>query len=74
VIHILPFAACQIVGRLLFKQYPIPALAICAVGCAITAITYWRSVLPESLKNGLHSRYKKAGRKFGFVRAAKVAE
>ncbi len=74
VLHILPFAACLIVGRLFFEQYPIPALAICAVGCAITAFIYWGSVIPESLKNGLRSRYKKVGRKFGFVAAAKTAE
>jgi O-antigen/teichoic acid export membrane protein len=74
VIHALPFTAFLIVGRLLFGTYPIPALALCAVGGATLAIFYWRSVLPQSLKAGLTRRYEKLTRRSGFSGAPGVAK
>ena len=50
VIHVLPFAGCLVIGRLLFNTYLIPAVAVCMVGGIILSIFYWRSVLPQSLK------------------------
>ncbi len=73
-LHVLPFAIGLIVGRLVLKQYPVPAILLCAVGGGIMALTYWHSVLPKSLKNGLIRRYEKVGRKIGFVKAVKTDE
>lgn len=70
VIHTLPFAICLIVGRIFFKPYPVPALALCVVGSIILAIFYWRGVLPESLKAGLRRRCQKISRRPRFVHAA----
>jgi O-antigen/teichoic acid export membrane protein len=63
VIHTLPFTLCLIVGRLLFKTYPLPAAIVCLAGGMTVAIFYWRSVLPESLKSGLRKRFEKMGRR-----------
>jgi hypothetical protein len=74
IVHVLPFTAFLIVGRLLFGTYPIPALALCAVGGGTLAIFYWRSVLPQSLKAGLMRRYEKLTRRSGFSGAPGVAK
>lgn len=68
-IHVLPFAACLVFGRWLFDAHPIPALAICAVGCVALAIFYWHSVLPPSLKSSLNRLMEKFGRKLGLAGA-----
>jgi O-antigen/teichoic acid export membrane protein len=73
-LHVLPFTACLVVGRLLFRTYPIPALAICAAGGLVLSIFYWRSVLPQSLKTGVQRRYEKIGRRLGFRVASAVAK
>ncbi|HXS67661.1 MAG TPA: oligosaccharide flippase family protein [Candidatus Polarisedimenticolia bacterium] len=70
VLHAVPFAICLILGRLFFKQYPVPALAGCAVGGVALAIFYWRSVLPLSLKNALTRRFEKLARRRGLPGAA----
>jgi O-antigen/teichoic acid export membrane protein len=67
--HVLPFAVCLVVARLMFRQYPIPALSLCAVGSVVLAIFYWRRVLPQSLKAGLQRRFDKIGRRFGLSTA-----
>jgi O-antigen/teichoic acid export membrane protein len=69
VIHVLPFTICLVVGRLLFKSYPVPALGLCAVGGVTLAIFYWHKVLPEKLKAVLHRRYEKIVCRFGFFGA-----
>jgi len=71
-IHSFPFAVCLVVGRMLFHSHPMPAVLVCAAGCAILAIFYWRSVLPESLKNGLRRMLNKMKRG-GRVSSAKKA-
>jgi len=73
-LHALPFSACLVIGRLLFKTYPVAALGVCAAGCAMLAVLYWRSVLPGSLKNGLRRRYEKIGRRVGFIGAGAPAK
>jgi hypothetical protein len=73
-LHCLPFFACLVAGRLLFKAYPVPAMAVCAVGCVTLAVFYWRSVLPGSLKNGLRRRYEKIGRRAGVSGAGVAAK
>ena len=62
-IHVLPFAVCLAIGRWLFDAYPIPALAICAIGCLSLAIFYWHSVLPPSLKSAVGRLARKIGLK-----------
>src|SRR6185437_11941926 len=52
-LHILPFAVCLVIGRLLFRSYPVAAIAICAIGCVVLAALYWRHVLPHRVKAGL---------------------
>jgi O-antigen/teichoic acid export membrane protein len=73
-LHVLPFTICLVIGRLFFKGYPVAAVAVCLIGSASLAISYWRSVLPESLKSGLRRRYEKLGRRIGFVAAANAVE
>lgn len=73
-IHVLPFTICLVIARLLFKTYPVPAILVCAAGGAVLAVTYWKRVLPHSLKAGLQRRYEKIGRRFGFSSAAAVAK
>jgi hypothetical protein len=63
-----------VIGRLLFKSYPIPAVAVCAVGGVTLAIFYWRSVLPQSLKSGLLRRFEKVTRRIGLSGAASAAK
>lgn len=74
IIHVLPFTVALIVGRLLFRMYPIPAVAVCLAGGAMLAMFYWRSVLPESLKNGLRKRFEKIGRRARLSQAVNTAE
>jgi O-antigen/teichoic acid export membrane protein len=68
-VHVLPFTLSLVVGRLLFKTYPIAAMALCAAGGVVLAVFYWRSVLPEKLKSGLSRRFEKIGRRFGLAGA-----
>lgn len=68
-IHVLPFTISLVGGRLLFKTYPIAAMALCAAGAVILSVSYWRSVVPEKLKSGLSRRFEKIGRRFGLARA-----
>jgi O-antigen/teichoic acid export membrane protein len=49
--HALPFAVCLIVGRLLFESHAVLALGICAAGALVLAISYWKSVLPQRIKD-----------------------
>jgi O-antigen/teichoic acid export membrane protein len=72
-IHVLPFTLCLIVGRLMFKSYPIPALGLCAVGGITLAIFYWRSVLPEKLKSAVRRLQAKVKRLVGFSSAPDAA-
>lgn len=73
-VHVLPFAACLVVGRMFYKQYPIPCAVLVVTGSVVLAIFYWRSVLPLSLKNGLSRRFEKIGRRFGMSGAASPAK
>ena len=73
-IHALPFGACLVIARLIFKQYPIPAVGLCAAGGVVLTIFYWRSVLPQSLKAGLQRRFEKIGRRLGFSAASAAAK
>lgn len=73
-IHVLPFTACLVVGRLFFKAYPVPSVAICLLGAVTLAIFYWHRVIPESLKNGLRKRIEKMGRRIRLSRAVSTAE
>lgn len=73
-VHALPFTGSLIIGRLLFRTYPIPAVAVVLMGSVMLAFTYWRSVLPGSLKGGLIRRYEKIGRRMGFAGAAGAAK
>jgi O-antigen/teichoic acid export membrane protein len=68
-VQVLPFTLCLIIGRLFFKTYPVPAVAVCLAGSVALAISYWRNALPDSLKTGLRRRYEKIGRRVGFVGA-----
>lgn len=68
-VHLIPFAVCLAIGRYLFDKYPIPALGVCAVGCAALAVFYWHSVLPPSLKASLGRLGQKIGRKAGLAGA-----
>jgi hypothetical protein len=72
--HVLPFAVCVVAGRLLFNAHPLPALGVCAVGCAVLAVFYWRSVLPPSLKTGLQRRFDKLSRRSGIPGTEAVAK
>lgn len=65
IIHSLPFAIALVAGRLLFKTYPIAAVAVCALGGMTLAITYWRSVLPLGLKSKLNRLFGKLTSKIG---------
>lgn len=60
-LHVLPFAVALVIGRQIFKTYPVPALAICAIGGLVLAISYWRSVLPHKLKIALRDHWEKLG-------------
>jgi O-antigen/teichoic acid export membrane protein len=59
-LRVLPFALCLIIGRLIFKVSMPAALAVCLVGAAILAVSYWKSVLPERLKAGVRRYFNKA--------------
>jgi O-antigen/teichoic acid export membrane protein len=72
VLHVIPFTVCLVIGRLLFKAYPIPAVTVCAAGGFTLMVFYWRSVLPKSLKAGLQRRFDKLTRRAA-VSAAKPA-
>jgi O-antigen/teichoic acid export membrane protein len=49
-VHILPFAICLVVARLIFQTQPLLGLALGgSVGGAILATSYWRYVLPERI-------------------------
>ena len=72
-LHALPFTLGLIIGRLLFKSYPVPAVVVCLTGCAMLAISYWRSVLPERLKSGVR-RVAKRFRRTSFSGTVSAAE
>lgn len=74
IVHALPYAVCLVMARLLFKSYPVPALAVCAAGSLELAIVYWRSVLPEKLKSALRRRYENLGRRVGVAKPANAVK
>jgi O-antigen/teichoic acid export membrane protein len=50
-VHVLPFAICLVVARLIFQTQPLLGLVLGgSVGGAILAILYWRYVLPDRIK------------------------
>ena len=50
-VHILPFAICLVVGRIVFSDAPLTGLLWGgSVGSVILAILYWRYVLPERIR------------------------
>jgi O-antigen/teichoic acid export membrane protein len=50
-IHVLPFAICIVVARLVFQTKPLMGLVLGgAVGGAVLAVLYWRYVLPDQVK------------------------
>lgn len=59
-LHVLPFAAGLLIGRFLFKTYPVPAIGVCLAGSAVLTISYWRSVIPHSLKATIRRRFQKS--------------
>jgi O-antigen/teichoic acid export membrane protein len=71
--HVLPFTICLVVARLLFNDYPFPALALCTAGGVSLAIFYWRSVLPEKLKSAARRLQEKVRRVIGFSSARNPA-
>ena len=53
-VHVLPFAVCLVVARLVFKTEPLIGLVWGgSVGSAILAVLYWRYVLPDRIKTRL---------------------
>ena len=64
-LHVIPFTVSLVVGRLMFKAYPIAAIAVCAAGGVTLAIFYWRSVIPKGLKAGVARRLEKLSRRVG---------
>jgi O-antigen/teichoic acid export membrane protein len=52
VVHVLPFAICLVVARLVFNTEPLIGLLWGgAVGGTILAVLYWRYVLPDRIKS-----------------------
>ncbi|MBL7145000.1 MAG: oligosaccharide flippase family protein [Phycisphaerae bacterium] len=50
-VHVLPFAICLVVARLVFKAEPLMGLLWGgAIGGAVLAVLYWRYVLPDRIK------------------------
>ena len=50
-VHVLPFAICLIVARLIFHNKPLIGLALSgAIGGAVLTVLYWRYVLPNRIK------------------------
>jgi O-antigen/teichoic acid export membrane protein len=66
-IHILPFAACLVVVRMLYQSHPIPALLLLSGSAIALAVSYWRLVLPPRLKQSV---YDCLNRTLTFVAAA----
>jgi len=51
-VHVLPFAACLVVSRLVWSARPLIGLAVGgAAGVVVLSITYWRYVLPDRIKD-----------------------
>jgi O-antigen/teichoic acid export membrane protein len=50
-VHVLPFAVCLVVARLVFNTKPLIGLMWgCLIGGTILAILYWRYVIPARIK------------------------
>ena len=51
IIHVLPFAICLVVARLIFYASPLKGLLCgCAIGGILLMIFYWQFVLPDRVK------------------------
>lgn len=69
-IHILPFAACLLISRLLWRDKPLFGLMVGGgVGVAILSVTYWRHVLPDKVKNWMVHSGRKVLRATGLLAA-----
>lgn len=53
VLYVLPFAACMVIGRLLFNSYIIEAVIACLAGAAFLVARYWTNVLPNRVKSSV---------------------
>lgn len=63
VVHTLPFVVCLVAARLVFRDRPMIGLALgTAVGGTILAVTYWRSVLPDSMRVKMSEAVRSGGR------------
>ncbi len=57
IVHMWPFAACLLAGRGIFHDRPLIGLLLGGtVGGVLLAISYWRHVLPESLRTKVLGR------------------
>jgi O-antigen/teichoic acid export membrane protein len=70
VVCTLPFVACLVAARLLFRAQPLAALAVgCGSGAAVLAPLYWLYVLPKSARDKLEEMTGRLARR---LRAASV--
>lgn len=72
-LHMLPFVACLVVGRLIFQTEPLIGF-VCGglVGGAILAILYWLYVLPDRIKIRASHCLENILRMVGFLRPTKT--
>jgi len=52
-LHMLPFLVSLIIARMTYQSYPLIAVLSLAAGTVSLLRFYWRSVLPDRMKNGL---------------------
>jgi len=57
VIHVLPFAVCLVVARIVFRTQPLAGLAWGGVtGSTILMVSYWKYAIPKSVRTKLIER------------------
>lgn len=71
IVHVLPFAACLVLSRLLCQARPLLGLAVGGlVGSVILTAAYWRSVLPDRIKDSVLHCLRRVLRWTGLVSGA----
>jgi O-antigen/teichoic acid export membrane protein len=64
-LHVLPFAVCLVLSRLIFRFSPLIGSAVAGAGAVMLAGIYWRSVLPDRIKDWVLCRLHRVRRSTG---------
>jgi hypothetical protein len=58
IIHVLPFAFCLVVARIVFRTQPLAGLAWGGVtGSVALMVSYWRYAVPKSIRMKLTEKF-----------------